>query len=179
MTRVVALLRGVNLAGKRRVAMPELRDRLTELGYEDVQTYVASGNVLLSSSVAPRTLERKLTSQLSDWLGFDVPVLVRTRAELAAVVKRNPLGSVVDNPARYQVAFLSAKPKAAAIRKLEEIDVAPEQFVVHGRELYAWYPGGSGRSKLAALLTDSRLGVGSTARNWNTVTKLLELADDS
>lgn len=179
MTRVVALLRGVNLAGKRRVAMPELRERLTELGYEEVQTYVASGNVLLSSSVTPRQLERALTSQISEWLGFDVPVIIRTRAELAAVVKRNPLRSLVDNPALYQVAFLSAKPKAAAIRALQDIDVAPEQFVVHGRELYAWYPGGSGRSNLAGLLTDARLGVGSTARNWNTVTKLLELADES
>lgn len=179
MSRVVALLRGVNLAGKRRVAMPELRERLTELGYEDVTTYVASGNVLLSSSVAPRTLERKLTSQLSDWLGFEVLVLVRTRAELLAIVKRNPLAKVVDNPARYQVAFLSAKPKAAAIRALEAEDVAPGQFVVHGRELYAWHPDGFGRSKLGALLTDARLGVTSTARNWNTVTKLAALADQS
>ena len=83
-----------------------------------------------------------------------------------------------DDPARYQVSFLSAKPKATVVRELAAVDVEPERFVVTGRELYAWHPGGIGRSPLAKLLTEKRLGVSATARNWKTVTKLLALADE-
>jgi uncharacterized protein (DUF1697 family) len=175
MTRVAAFLQGVNLAGNRRVPMGELRERLESLGYEDVGTYLASGNVVLSSSAAPAKLERDLTRQISEWLGVEIPVLVRTQAELAAIVERDPLGAVVDNPARYQVSFLSEEPAAAVRRGLEEVDVEPERVVVRGREIYAWHPNGVGRSKLAALLTAKKLGLVVTARNWNTVTKLRDL----
>ena len=175
MTRVAALLQGVNLAGKRRVSMPELRKRLDALGYEDVTTYVASGNVLLTSPVAPAKLERELTRQISEWLGVEVPVLVRTDKELAGIVKRDPFGKVVDNPARYQVSFLSEPPARDVVRDLEAADLDPERVAVHGREIYAWHPDGIGRSKLAAILTRKRLGVVVTARNWKTVTKLAEL----
>jgi uncharacterized protein (DUF1697 family) len=174
-TRVAALLQGVNLAGNRRVPMPELRERLEALGYEDVGTYVTSGNVVLSSPLAPAELERELTQQISDWLGVEVPVLVRTHKELAALVELDPLGSFVDNPARYQVSFLSERPTPDLVRELEAVDLEPERVAVHGREIYAWHPDGIGRSKLAALLTRKRLGVVVTARNWRTVTKLVEL----
>jgi uncharacterized protein (DUF1697 family) len=174
-SRVAALLQGVNLAGNRRVSMPKLRDQLETLGYEDVGTYLASGNLVLVSTVPPAELERELARQISEWLGVEVPVLVRTHDELAAVVDLSPLRSVASEPARYQVSFLSEPPAADVIRELESADVAPEQVVVHGREVYAWHPNGVGRSKLASLLTARRLGVVVTARNWNTVTKLLEL----
>jgi uncharacterized protein (DUF1697 family) len=175
MTRVAALLQGVNLGGKRKVPMPELRAHLTELGYEDVGTYVASGNVVLTSSRTPATLERALTRQISDWAGIEVPVLVRTHRELAQVVKRNPLGKVVDNPSRYLVAFLSKAPGREALADLDAAAVEPERIELHGRELYTWHPDGAGRSKLAALLNAKKLGVVVTARNWNTVTKLVSL----
>jgi len=173
--QIAALLQGVNLAGNRRVSMPALRDHLTELGYEDVATYVASGNVILASSVTPQKLERDLTRQISEWSGAEIPVLVRTHSELATIVKRDPFGSVVDNPARYQVSFLSKSPPAAVRRELNQADLAPERVEVHGREIYAWHPNGIGRSKLASLLTSKRLGVVVTARNWKTVAKLVEL----
>ena len=103
-------------------------------------------------------------------------MVVRTARELAGVVERNPFAGVADDPKRYQVSFLSAKPEAAVVRALEAADVAPEQVAVSGREIYAWHPEGIQRSPLAKLLTDKKLGVTATARNWNTVTKLLELA---
>lgn len=106
-------------------------------------------------------------------------MLVRTRDELAAVVERDPLGDVADDPKRYQVSFLSARPARAVERELAAADLAPERVVVSGREIYAWHPGGLQRSRLAALLTDRRLGVAATARNWNTVTALLALAEDT
>ena len=158
--------------------MAALRDLLTGLGYGDVRTYLQSGNVVLSSRISASRLERELEEQLASRFDMDVQVLVRTRDELADVVERDPLGKVADNPARYLVSFLSAEPKAEVVRELATVDVAPEQFVVSGRELYAWHPSGIQRSPLAKLLSERRLGVSATARNWNTVTKLLALADE-
>jgi uncharacterized protein (DUF1697 family) len=107
-----------------------------------------------------------------------VRVLVRTRAELAEVVSRDPLGKVATDTSRYLVSFLSKRLPARVARELEAADIGPAQLVIDGRELYAWYPDGVQRAQLAKLLADDRLGVVSTARNWNTVTKLLELLDD-
>ena len=104
--------------------------------------------------------------------------MVRTRAELAAVVEGDPFADVADDPKRYQVSFLSAKPRAAAVRALEQAEIEPERVAVRGREIYAWHANGIQRSPLAKLLDDKRLGVTATARNWNTVTKLLALADE-
>jgi uncharacterized protein (DUF1697 family) len=91
-------------------------------------------------------------------------------------VKRNPLGSVAVDPKRYQVTFLASKLAPEVVRKLEAAAVDPEQFVVAGREVYAWHPAGVARSKLWAQLAGKGLGVTATSRNWTTVTNLLALA---
>jgi uncharacterized protein (DUF1697 family) len=175
--RQIAFLRGINLGSRNRIAMPDLRELLTERGYEDVRTHLQSGNVLLTTTTTPARLQRELERQIAERFGVEVDVVVRTRNELAAVVKRDPLGDVAKNRSRYLVHFLSAKPSARAVRELSEADVSPEQFVVSGRELYAWHPEGVHRSKLNPLI-ERRLGVTATARNWNTVERLLELAND-
>jgi len=176
-TRQIALLRAINLGSRRRVAMGDLRDLLTSLGYGDVRTLLQSGNVVLTSIRSGKTLERELEKELSARFAIDIKVLVRTRAQLAAVIERNPLADLADDPKRYHVTFLSAKPDATRERELAELDLAPEQFVVSGREIYAWHPDGLQRSRLAAALSDSKLGVSGTSRNWSTITKLLALAD--
>ena len=176
MPRQIALLRGINLGARNRVSMPELRKLLTGLGHEDVKTLLQSGNVVLTSDETGEALEQALEAAIADELGVESRVVVRTARELAGVVKRNPLAGVAGDPKRYQVSFLSARPKAAVVKALEAADVAPEQAVVSGREIYAWHPEGIQRSPLAKLLTDRKLGVTATARNWNTVIKLLELA---
>ncbi|MGI8606553.1 MAG: DUF1697 domain-containing protein [Gaiellaceae bacterium] len=173
--RKVVLLRGINLANRRRVSMAALRELLERLGYDDVRTHLQSGNVVLSSTLPPTKLERALERELELELGFDVAVIVRTRAELAKIVERNPLGKVATNPSHYLVSFLRAAPSTEVVRELADVDVAPEQFVLAGRELYAWHPNGVQRSRLAKEISERRLGVTATARNWNTVTKLLEL----
>jgi uncharacterized protein (DUF1697 family) len=175
--RQIVLLRGVNVGGNRRVAMAPLRETLTRLGYEDVATLLQSGNVVLTSKQNPAALETALARQLSKEYGAPLEVVVRTRTELARVIDRNPLAGVADNPSRYLVHFLSAKLAARQARELEAIAVPPERLVASSRELYVWHPAGLRDSKLAALLARGKLGVVSTARNWNTVTKLLVLAD--
>jgi uncharacterized protein (DUF1697 family) len=178
MARYIVLLRGINIGPRNRIAMPKLREALEEAGFDDVGTYVQSGNVVLSSTASATKVARECERAIADRFGFDVDVVVRTRAQLAAVVKRNPLGKVAKEPKRYQVSFLSAKLDAATVQKLEELAVPPEQLVAHGRELYAWHPRGVARSKLWAKLAGRGLGVTATARNWTTVTKLLELAGE-
>ena len=176
MPRQVALLRGINLGARNRVSMPELRELLEGLGHGDVKTLLQSGNVVLTSEETGTDLEQGLEKAIAGELGVESRVIVRTARELAAVVKRNPLADVADDPKRYQVSFLSEKLAPAVKKELEAADVAPERVAVHGREIYAWHPGGIQRSPLVKLLTDKKLGVTATARNWNTVTKLLDLA---
>jgi uncharacterized protein (DUF1697 family) len=158
--------------------MPKLRSALEGAGFEDVQTYVQSGNVVLSSGDSAARVARALERLIKKEFGLEIPVVVRTRAQLAAVVKRNPLGRVAKNPKRYQVSFLEKNPSAALVRKLEEVAAPGERIAAHGREIYAWHPEGVARSKLWAALAGKGLGVTATARNWTTVTKLLELADE-
>ncbi len=177
MTRQIALLRGINVGAHRRVAMADLRALLSDAGYSDVKTLGQSGNIVLGTEQgSPARLGRKLESQLAEGLGVHAQVLVRTRQELAAVVAFNPLATIAIDLKRYQVSFLSAEPKPAAIAAIAAIDTAPERWTARGREIYAWYPHGIHGSPLAKLLSDQRLGVHVTARNWNTVTKLLDLA---
>ena len=177
MTRQVALLRGINLARSRRVSMAELRRVLTEAGHGDVKTHLQSGNVVLSSGARGAALERRLERELADALGIEIKVLVRSRAELAGIVKRDPLGDVADNSSRYVVTFLASKPSAKLVRELEALTAEPERMAASGREIYTRHPDGLARSQVAKALADRRLGIPATARNWNTVRKLLELVD--
>ena len=177
MPRQIVLLRGINIGSRNRIAMPALREALEDAGFDDVRTYVQSGNVVLSSRAAPATVARKCESVIADHFGLEIAVVVRTRDELAEVVRRNPLGDVAKDPKRYQVSFLDRKPDAKLVEKLAALAAGGEQLVADGRELYAWHPAGVARSKLWAALAGRDLGVTATARNWTTVTKLLELAD--
>lgn len=177
MARYAVLLRGINLGPKRRLGMAELRSAFEAAGYGDVETLAQSGNVVLTSARGPARLERELAETLREAFGFEVAVLARTRSQLADVVAGDPFGDDADDPSRYQVSFLSAAPAPARVAALERAAVAPERVAVRGREVYAWHPGGVGRSALAKSITARALGVEVTARNWRTVTRLLELAD--
>lgn len=157
--------------------MADLREAMTEAGYKDVQTYVQSGNVVLSSSKSASKLGPEAEKVIAARFGFDVDVVVRTRDELAAVVAANPLADVVDNHKRYQVSFLSEELDPDVTARLGELVVEPEALVVDGREVYAWHPAGVARSKLWNALAGKRLGVTATARNWTTVETLLAMAD--
>jgi uncharacterized protein (DUF1697 family) len=175
--RQIVLLRGVNLGARNRVAMPVLRELLAGAGFKDVATYLQSGNAVLSSGLTPDKLARRCEAQIKQEVGLDIAVVVRTRDELAEVVERDPLGGLAESPKLYQVSFCSAEPADDAVRKVAERAVGEERLVVHGRDIYCWFPDGVGRSRLAAQLSRQSLGVTVTARNWTTVVKLLELAD--
>ncbi|MDX6645967.1 MAG: hypothetical protein QOK40_1694 [Miltoncostaeaceae bacterium] len=172
----LVLLRGINVGSHNRLAMPALREALEGAGFEDVRTHLQSGNVLLTSTASSKRVAADCEKLIQARFGLEIPVVVRSGRELAAVVRRDPLGEVAVDPKRYQVSFLTARPDAGVEDRLSAAAAASERFVVAGREIYAWHPDGIGRSKLWALLAGKGLGVTATARNWTTVTKLLELA---
>jgi uncharacterized protein (DUF1697 family) len=176
MARYAVLLRGINIGPRNRIAMPALREALAEAGFEDVQTYVQSGNVVLSSSAKADAVGRKVEQSIRDTFELEIDVVVRTAADLKRIQKANPLAKVAKDPKRYQVTFLEQKLPAAKVRELEEAATGGEQVVVRGREVYVWTPDGVGRSKLWAKLGGKGLGVKATSRNWTTVEALLELA---
>lgn len=170
----IALLRGINLGSRNRVAMPELREHLAQLGYGEVRTVVQSGNLVLESTASAKQLSADLQAAVADRFGVDSPVVVRTARQLAKVVDDNPFPDAAQDGKRYQVTFLQSPCPAAAARALGEADVAPERLHVGGREIYVWHVNGIQRSPAAKLLSQELSGV-ATARNWNTVLKLLEL----
>jgi uncharacterized protein (DUF1697 family) len=172
----VVLLRGINIGSRNRISMPKLREVLVGAGFGDVATYVQSGNVVLASAKKADGVRRDVEQALANELGLEIEVVVRSRAELAKVVERDPLGDVATNPKRYQVTFLATKAPAGLKQKLQGVAAEQERFAISGREVYAWHPEGVARSKLWALLAGKELGVTGTSRNWTTVTRLLELA---
>jgi uncharacterized protein (DUF1697 family) len=176
MARHVVLLRGINIGARNRIAMPALREALEEAGFTGVQTYLQSGNVVLESRAGPETVRRKVEKLIEDRFGLEIAAVTRTKAELSAVVKRNPHAKVATNPKTYQVTFLERKLPAKVVRELEQLAADGEQVVVAGREVYAWHPRTVARSELWAKLAGQGLGVTATSRNWTTVEALLELA---
>jgi uncharacterized protein (DUF1697 family) len=177
-TRQVALLRGVNVGGNNMVAMADLRELLGALGCADVRTHLQSGNAVFTAATPPALSARAIEDQLVGSLGLRVPVLVRTRDELAEVVAANPLTEATSEPARLLVNFLSREPDRDLLGELDPADFEPETFGVGAREIYVWCPDGVRATKLGYSFWEKRLKVTATARNWNTVTRLLALADD-
>jgi uncharacterized protein (DUF1697 family) len=178
MARHILLLRGINLAARNRIAMADLRGVLEDAGFDDVRTYLQSGNVVVASKAKSDDVARKTERLIAKHFGLDIAVVARSRAQLAKIVERNPLQKVAKNPKRYQVSFLASKPGRDVIERVEAAAEPPEQVVAIGREIYAWHPETIARSRLWTLLAGQKLGVVATARNWTTVTSLLELADD-
>src|SRR6516162_9366353 len=122
---VILLLRGINLGPHKRVPMPELRALLTDGGFSEVRTYVASGNVVLSSDAGPGSVAAEAERLIAERFGFGVDVIARTGGELAEVVERNPLADVAVNPKRYQVSFLEREPDPAALERIMALCAEP------------------------------------------------------
>ena len=173
-TRYVALLRGINLGKARQIGMPRLTEILTRRGYAQVRTHLRSGNVVLDSPLGEAELAADVRRAIEDEFGFDVPVVVRTGAEVAAIVQGDPFATEATDPARYLVTFMAEPPPPDKVDALPQADVG--DYLVRGRELYLWLPDGIANTPLASWNWDKLLGVPGTARNWRTVTKLAELA---
>ena len=178
MTTYVALLRGINVGGRARLAMADLRGLLADLGHGDPRTYLQSGNAVFTSDRTDvEALADELATRIAADLGVSPAVLLRTAAELADVVAANPYPeAAAADPTTVHAAFLSSEPPDPSGFSFPAQDYAPEEAALGDRVLYLHLPGGLGRSRLAADLAKRPGGVDVTVRNWRTVTKVAELA---
>ncbi len=177
---VVSLFRAVNVGGNNRMAMQALREVYGSLGLLGAQTYVQSGNVVCRVPGKDiRGLAKRIADAVEAAFGFRAAVVLRTAPELRAVVEGNPFAGRKDvAPNRLLVSFLDGEPGPEAPSRMKEFDGYEEELRLGGRELYIHYPNGAGRSKLPAARLEKALGgVTGTARNWNTVLRLLEMAE--
>ena len=170
--RWVALLRGVNLGARNKVPMAELRARLEAGGYENVLTYIASGNVLLDGPAGRKKLAADLEGVVADSFGVSTTVTLRKSRELAATVAAHPF----DDASETHVAFLAARPTKTAVARLDELDGGANRAVLVGAEVYLRLTRGVHGSPLSIARLESVLGVPATLRNWRTVVALAELA---
>ena len=175
MARYALLLRGVNVGTKNSLPMAELRSMLEGIGCTDVRTYVQSGNAVFGTTLGEDELTSAIEEALEQYMGRPIATTLRTARELQAIVDKQPFGAIVTNPTYLCVTFLSRAPTKAELKPLHEGDFGDELFEVIGREIYSWYPEGQGKSVLAVALTKLKVRGALTTRNWNTVSKLLEM----
>jgi uncharacterized protein (DUF1697 family) len=172
----IALVRGINVGGNRRLPMQHLASILTGLGARDVRTYIQSGNAVFDASTDDAAaIASRASGAIEAELGFGPHVLVRSAADVARAVERNPFPAAAEQPTTLHVFFLDEPPPSPDLPGLEALRGEGEAFVLDGSVLYFHAPGGLGRSKLAAR-AERLLGVPATARNWATVTALVDLA---
>jgi uncharacterized protein (DUF1697 family) len=176
MPAYLALLRGINLAGRNKVPMAGLRQLAESLGHGDVATYIQSGNVILTAADNAGAVGNKISEAITKEFGYDVPVVVRTRQQLKKVVDDNPFAAQATDAGHLHMVFLAEKPKADKVKGLTGADWGDDEVVVKGTEAYLHLPNGYGRANLNNMVVEKKLDVVGTARNWRTTVKLLELA---
>jgi len=174
--RWVALLRAVNLGARNKVPMAQLRTLLEDAGYENVRTYIASGNVLLDGPGSRTALAAELERLIAKAFGVDTTAILRTPKELASVVAGHPFSA---DTSHSHVVFLAAKPTRDAAHRLTALDPSPDRAVLSGADVYLEYPAGYSGSWLSAARLERLLAVRGTHRNWRTVVALAELAAEA
>lgn len=176
MTKYLAILRGINVGGNRKILMNELKACITGLHFSEVSTYIQSGNVLFTppNQVPEASLENTLEQVILETFGFAVPVIVRTVTEWQEVISQNPFWQT---PVEHlHLTLLKEPPTPAALQKFAENDFSPDQFAVIGRHVFIFCAGKYSDSKLTNAFIEKKLQVQATTRNWQTVLKLAELA---
>lgn len=177
MTVFVSMLRGVNVGGTSRIKMQALQALYESLGLRDVRTLLQSGNVVFRSSLKDRDqLARRIRQEIERRLELEIEVLLRTKQEIESIVERGPVLSPRADMSKLLVMFLGGVPSAQLQARLLKEHKGPEMLELRGPEIYLYYPDGVGRSKLSTAVLENRLATYGTARNWNTLKKLLEAA---
>lgn len=178
MSRLISMLRGINVAGARKIPMPELKALYEGLGYSNVVTYLQSGNVAFTCPEAgvdgaAARIERAIETRF----GYSLPVFIRTAVDFHRLVDTNPfLTGRREDPAWLHVTFLYHSPDPADISKLGSLAAAGEEFAPAGDQIFLFCPHGYGRTKLSNTAIEQRLKTPATTRNWNTVQALLKLS---
>jgi len=179
MAVVISMLRGINLGPHNRIKMDALRDLYTSLKLEDARTYVQSGNVIFRTKEKDLTLlAGKIQKVLEKKLACRTEVILRTAEDLRKAVAATPFAGRDLEAGKILVTFLAGEPAREAVKALDAFKKYPEELHLKGRELFIYFPDGAGRSKLPWSQVEKFLRVTGTARNWNSVTKMLAMAEE-
>ena len=175
----LALLRGINVGGKAKLPMKELSGIFAGCGATAVQTYIQSGNVVFeaASHTAARECVARVTAEIARVYGYPGRIVLRSAQEMRECLAGNPFAGAGASEDALHVYFLADQAEAEAVKGLDPERSAPDKFVVRGREVYLFLPGGMARTKLTNAYFDSKLRTVSTARNWRTVGKLVEMME--
>lgn len=172
--RVVVLPRGINVGGNNRVPMPALRAALTDRGFAEVRTLLASGNIIVTDDGrGPEAVRDAVRETMAAEFGVSVDTVVRTGDEMRAIAAADPLAGIADNGSRYLVTMFSAPLPEDLVRRYADVDDAPNRYVVTPTELYAWAPNGVLELGLTDRSVAREAGCLATARNWNTIGKIV------
>lgn len=179
MQTLVAFLRGVNMAGHNKMKMTNLATLFKDEGFRNAETFIQSGNVVFSDpgERPVNEITTLIEKSILKRFGFDIPALVRNIPDLRKIISLNPFLSIPDfDPARMAVMFLHDLPSEKGLEIMKDVDYPPDKFSIKGREIFIWCPNGFGRTKLYTNFFEGRMKVIGTARNWNTINTILEIA---
>ncbi|MPQ48255.1 DUF1697 domain-containing protein [Marinifilum sp. N1E240] len=177
MKRYISLLRGINVGGKRKILMADLKALYTEMGFKNCVSYIQSGNVIFETQEhSNQELAKSIQEAISKKYGFDVPVIVRTKDEWEQSIKANPYAENCDT-ASLHLTFLSEVPNAELIKVAKDKDFSPDEFQIINHDVFLHIPGKYHQTKISNQFFEKNLKVSATTRNWKTVMKLWELAE--
>ena len=172
----IALLRGINVSGHKKIKMPDLKAMFEALGFTNVRTYIQSGNVVFESNSA-KDLESKISAKIQAQFGFEVSVICRTAKEMEQVIARNPYAGMESfETEKLYVTFLQETPSKEKLEALKAFTFEPEMYTVSGKEIYVYCFNGYGNTKLENSFFEKKLKVAASTRNWRTVNKLIEMS---
>ena len=176
----ISFLRGVNMTGHNSIKMTDLASLYINLGFRDAETYIQSGNVFFreTGEISVSALSVTIEQAILERFNYIIPVMIRTNQELSDLFFSNPfLGETNFDPSKMAVLFLHDKPSESQIQKVANIDYPPDKFRIIGREIFIYCPNGFGRTKLYTNFFEQKMGVVGTARNWKTITTILNIAE--
>ncbi len=171
------MLRGINVSGHNSIKMEQLRGLCNRLGFQKVETYVQSGNIVFQAKIEnPAVLSKRIGESILDSFGFETPVIIRTSKEMENVVANNPFLKEKDvDSSKLHVTFLSEGAQNSSLKRLEELATSQDKFHLASHEIYLYCPGGYGRTKLSNNAIEKVLSVTATTRNWRTTNILLDM----
>lgn len=180
MTTYISILRGINVSGQKKILMADLKALYEKLKFHHVTTYIQSGNVVFKSDkkAANEELAKKIEQAIAKKYKFDVPVIVRSAAELKTIIAENPFvkRKKID-PEKIHVTFLSTNPQPAYLSAINPIQFPPDEYIIIGKEIFLHCPVSYGETKLSNKFFETKLKVTATTRNWKTVNTLAEIAE--
>ncbi len=177
--RYISLLRGINVSGQKKINMTDLKSLYEKQGFQDVLTYIQSGNVIFNSDISDRSeIIKIIENGIKKKYKFHVPVTLRTHREISNIIKKCPFGPVdiALEGSKVLVTFLSTRPLKDKLVLIKKYVAASEKIVLTGKEIYLYCPNGYGKSKLSNNFLENKLGVLATTRNWKSVHKLRDLS---